>query len=124
VKEYGLIAEKLAKELFVAVFNFNGVPACKSTCRGNHCKEAYIWVKIGKDRYAAIQLSIDKSILGSKGVEAIHEDIVPMWIDGDELEIAFTQKDGKKMVQKTMSLIKKIIKVFSIKEFKEPDLAL
>ena len=117
VNKCGLIAEKLAKELFVEVFNFNGILARKSTDKGMDI----IWVKIGKGEYAAIELSLNKnSILGSKGVEAIHRGIVPMWIDEKELEISFVQKDGKKMVQKVRRLIKKIVKTFSLNLFKEP----
>jgi len=117
VKEHGFIAEKLAKELFVEVFNFNGILACKSTDK----KVDIIWVKIRRGEYVAIELSLNKdSILGSKGIEAIHRGIVPMWIDEKELETSFVQKDGKKMVQKVRRLIKKIVKTFSLNVFKEP----
>jgi len=119
MKEHGLIAEKIAQEIFITVLNINNVSACKFTYWDKNCKKTCIWIKISKKRYVALELSLDKSILGPKGVEAIHKGIVPMWVDRNELENAFVEKKGEKMVEKTMLLIKKIVRNFSMKKFGE-----
>jgi len=119
MEKYGMLAEKLAKELLLEIFNDNGFSAYKSKK-----KEAVIWLKIGKGKYIEIQFSIDKnSILGPKGIEAIHMGIVPMWIDERELEVSFVQKNGKEMIKRVIVLVKKIIRSFGLRTFEEPNLA-
>jgi len=119
MEKYGIVAEKLAKELLLEIFNDNGFSASKSKD-----KEAGIWLEIGKGKYIEIEFSLNKnSILGSKGVEDIHMGIVPMWVDEKELEISFVQKNGKEMIKKVITLIKKIIKSFDLRTFEKPNLA-
>jgi len=108
-----LIAERICREFLLKILKEQGILEPKS-----EDKEGIIWLKIGRKKYVRVQLSSNKDyILGLRGIEDIHIGIVPMWVDRRELEIAFVQGDGKKIVKKIVFLTRKIIKNFHLKTF-------
>ncbi len=60
-----------------------------------------------------IQLSLDKKeILGKKGLRCLKIGIVPMWIDGDKLDVAIQEDNGIGLVEEFCERVKKILATF------------
>jgi hypothetical protein len=75
------------------------------------------------DKYwFAVQFSIDKeAIMRWKGLDAIEDGIIPMWIDGEEVRIAYLNGNGIKLVIEFWNRFKKVlIACPTIKRFREP----
>ena len=56
-----------------------------------------------------------------KGLEAIQDGIIPMWIDGEEVKIAYLNGNGMKLVIEFWNRFEKVLAGCpTIKRFREP----
>jgi antitoxin component YwqK of YwqJK toxin-antitoxin module len=114
--KFGLQAE----EWMIFILRNNGFSVEKATYKEDHIFKVDFWVLYNRE-WIPVQFSVNKmAILNEKGKDSIRRGIVPMWIDGDELQIAFQHKDGTKLVQKFWSRTRKILKSCAIKRFRKP----
>jgi len=115
--KFGLRAEGWTIELLRRY----GIDARKATYKEDIAFKVDLWIPIN-GYWIPIQLSVDKeAIMSWKGKEALKLGIVPMWIDGQELEIAIISGNGVRIVKEFLIRVEKILATFpTLKRFSEP----
>lgn len=115
--KFGLKAERWMVELLKR----NGhqvIPATRVEDKAFHVDFWILWNRC----WIAIQFSVDKdAILTWKGRDALRHGIVPIWIDGQELEIAYSNGNGIGLVKEFWTRIEKLLIAYpTVKRFLEP----
>lgn len=110
-----------AQELIVEILRRNGTEVEKATRVEDRILKIDFWVRLNK-YWIPVQFSIDKdAIVSWKGVEALRCGIVPMWINGQELEVAYSNGNGIGIVNEFWTRVEGVLQNFpQVKRFPAP----
>ncbi len=115
--KFGLKAE----EWVVEMLRRNGTEVVHADSTEDRIFKVDFWVHY-IEYWIPIQFSVDKkAVMGWKGLDAIQRGIVPMWIDGAELAIAYSNGNGAGLVKEFWTHVEKLLATFpNCKCFQQP----
>ena len=117
MKKFGLKAE----EWMVELLDRNGTEVRRATRAEDEKFKIDFWVR-HDGSWLPIQFSVNrKAILNGKGMDSLQRGIIPMWMSGTELEVAFRNGNGQELVKEFLARVEKILQNFpAVKKFRKP----
>lgn len=117
MKKFGLQAEGWMVELLKR----NGVEVRRATRVEDRVFKVDFWVRYGR-YWLPIQFSLDRRAITSwKGLDSLRRGIIPMWMDGTEVEVAYSNGNGTGIVKEFWSRLEKVLtSSFPVKRFRTP----
>lgn len=116
--KFGLQAERWIEE----ILKRNGYETVHASWTEDIISKVDFWVKCD-EYWLPIQFSLDKNaIIGWKGIDALRRGIVPMWMDGQKLEVAYSNGNGAGLVGEFWAQVEKILENFPVKKFSKAHL--